>query len=77
MAKDFFSYNIVRQSKLYQLIFEEYQTLYREAKWQLVWDEFVKVYDTIRTGDYREAEKAKLLKDACKEVAFPPNTKLD
>ena len=77
MAKDFFSYNIVRQSKLYQLMYEEYQTLYCEAKWQLVWEEFVKVYNTVRTGDYREVEKAELLKGACKEVAFPPNTKLD
>ena len=77
MAKDFFSYNIVRQSKLYKLMYEEYQTLYCEAKWQLEWEKFDEVYEKIRKGDYREVEKAELLLGACKEVSFPAGTKLD
>lgn len=77
MAKDFFSYTIVRQSKLYKLMYEEYQTLYCESKWQLDWDKFDQVYKTIRQGDMRESEKMELFLSACNEVAFQPGTKLD
>jgi hypothetical protein len=77
MAKDFFSYNLVRQSKLYKLIYEEYQTLYREAKWELNWEEFSKAYEEIRSGDLRESEKIERVYRACKEVSFAPDTRLD
>ena len=47
MAKDFFSYNIVRQSDLYTIVMDEYNTLYNEARWKLDWDKFEKIYKEI------------------------------
>ena len=68
MAKDFFSYNIVRQSQLYSLVSDEYNTIYEEAKWKLDWDLFEKIYKEIEEGDKREIEKMEALKSACIEV---------
>lgn len=65
MAKDFFSYHIVRQSKLYEIIDGEYRTLFAEAKWKLDWKEFEKVYQAIESSDLREAEKIEMLRKAC------------
>lgn len=68
MAKDFFSYNIVRQSQLYSIVSDEYNTIYEEAKWKLDWDLFEKIYKEIEEGDKREIEKMEALKSACIEV---------
>ena len=68
MAKDFFSYNIVRQSKLYEIIDGEYRTLFAEAKWKLDWEKFEKVYAAIEEGDMRESEKIELFRTACIEI---------
>lgn len=68
MAKDFFSYNLVKKSKLYSLIENEYLTLCDEAKYQLDWDKFDQAYATLQTGDLRESEKRELLKGACVPV---------
>lgn len=65
MAKDFFSYNIARESQLYDLVSKEYQILFQEAKWRLDWDKFEYVYHKIESGDEREAEKIEDLKKAC------------
>ena len=69
MAKDFFSYNIVRQSKLYKIVEGEYLTLLDEAKWILDWDLFEKAYHEIETGDMRESEKIELLEKACVAIS--------
>lgn len=68
MAKDFFSYNLVKKSKLYSLIENEYLTLCDEAKYQLDWDKFDQAYATLQTSDLRESEKRELLKGACVPV---------
>lgn len=75
MAKDFFSYNIVRQSSLYKIVDDEYKTLFGEAKYRLNWDKFEKVYQEIEASDYREAEKMAKLRDACEEI--PADEKLE
>ena len=67
MAKDFFSYDLVRKSRLSELIHDEYVTLYKEAYLELDWDKFDEAYNKIVNGDMREAEKIEVLKDACIE----------
>ena len=67
MAKDFFSYDLVRKSRLSELIHDEYVTLYKEAYLELDWDKFDEAYNKIVNGDLREAEKIEVLKDACVE----------
>jgi hypothetical protein len=68
MAKDFFSYNIVRESDLYKIVKTEYETLYSEAKWRLNWDKFEIIYNEIETGDKRESEKIDDLISSCEEI---------
>lgn len=65
MAKDFFSYNLVKKSRLHSLVENEYQTLCEEAAKQLNWDKFREAYKKYEAGDYRETEKIQLLKEAC------------
>ena len=65
MAKDFFSYDLVRKSRLSELIHDEYVTLYKEAYLQLDWDKFDVVYDKIVNSDMRESEKIEELLSAC------------
>jgi hypothetical protein len=68
MAKDFFSYNIVRESDLYKIVKTEYETLYSEAKWRLNWDKFEIIYNEIEAGDKRESEKIDDLISSCEEI---------
>ena len=68
MAKDFFSYNIVRESDLYKIVKTEYETLYSEAKWRLNWDKFEKIYEHIDNGDLRESEKIEAFLSVCREI---------
>ncbi len=65
MAKDFFSYNIVRRSSLYQIVNDEFETLFHESIWKLDWTQFEQIYQKIEEGDMREAEKIEALKSAC------------
>ena len=66
-AKDFFSYDLVRKSRLSDLIDAEYRTLYKEAESELDLDKFDEVYAKIRSGDFCEADKIKLFMEACIE----------
>ena len=68
MAKDFFSYNIARESDLYNIVKSEYETLYSEAKWRLNWDNFEKIYNEIEAGDKRESEKMDDFISSCDEI---------
>ena len=70
-ANDFFTYDINRKSRLYELVEAENKTLWDEATLQLNWERFAKAYRDIRSGDYRESEKVKLIYDACDPVAAP------
>ncbi len=67
MAKDFFSYDLVRESSLSDLINDEYVYLFQEAPYELDWSEFQNVYDEIRNGDYSEAQKIEILHRAVVE----------
>lgn len=68
MARDFFSYNLVKKSTLYSLIENEFLTLCEEATLVLNWERFDEAYEIMQKGDLREEEKIKLLRDACDPV---------
>ena len=65
MAKDFFSYNIERESRLYKLVENEYLTLCDEAEEELDWDIFEKSYIEMKESDLNEKEKIELFRKAC------------
>ena len=69
MAKDFFSYDIIRDSKLSKLMTEEYETLFSEAETKLDWEKFEEVYDDIKNSDYRESEKIERFLCALTEIS--------
>lgn len=64
MAKDFFSYVLVRESPLYQLIKNEYETLLEEAYGVLDWEKFEQVYKHVEKNDFNEREKIQCLEEA-------------
>ena len=67
-ASDFFTYDLIRKSRLYELVDAENCTLWSEATMQLDWDKFEAAYAEIRNNDLREAEKMLLIKNACVPV---------
>lgn len=68
MAKDFFSYILVKESQLYKLVVAEYKTLFEEAKYSLNWERFDQVYQYKLANDWCEREKREALLSACDEV---------
>lgn len=69
MAKDFFSYDIIRDSKLNKLMNDEYETLFSEAETKLDWEKFEEVYADIKNSDYRESEKIEHFLSALTKVS--------
>lgn len=69
-ANDFFTYNLVRRSRLYALVENEYCTLWQEAVQTLDWVEYAKAAERIRLEDLREQEKMQLML-AASSVASP------
>ncbi|GGG25398.1 hypothetical protein [Paenibacillus abyssi] len=67
-ANDFFTYNLIKKSRLYNLIENEYMTLWDEANSVLLWDKYVQAAEQIRTNDLREKEKIELMKNACQPL---------
>lgn len=67
MAKDFFSYILVRESPLYGLIKSEYETLRDEAEEELNWQKFAEVYQLMEASDWNEREKIEHFKGACEK----------
>ena len=65
MAKDFFSYNLVRKSRLYELVENEFLTLCDEAVLSLNWERFNEAYDVLQVSDLTEQAKIELFKNAC------------
>ncbi|MGG3452799.1 hypothetical protein D3C76_214420 [compost metagenome] len=63
-ANDFFTYNLIKKSRLYHLVENEYMTLWEEADSVLTWEDYAKVSEQIRTQDLREKEKIELMKEA-------------
>lgn len=68
-ASDFFTYDLVRKSRLYELVEAENSTLWEEAGEELDWDRFQEIYQDIRSSDYRESEKIELMRSACVKVS--------
>ena len=67
-ANDFFTYDLIRKSRLYELVDGENKTLWDEATMQLNWERFNEAYRDIRNNDYREVEKIELIFKACDPV---------
>ena len=65
MAKDFFSYNLTKRSRLYELAVNEFETLADEAVMVLNWERFDEAYESRQKGDYNEKEQVELFKNAC------------
>lgn len=68
MAKDFFSYILIKKSKLYHLVETEYLTLFEEAKFRLNWEKFDQKYQEKLVSDWCEKQKIDALFAACDEV---------
>jgi len=64
-ANDFFTYNLLRRSRLYNLVENEFLTIWDEAEEMFVWDHFDQIYNEYRTKDLRESEKIELFHQAC------------
>lgn len=67
-ANDFFTYDLVKKSRLYRLVENEYETIWEEAEETLVWSEFKKIADDFVHKDLREREKIELMRSACVSI---------
>lgn len=65
MAKDFFCYNIVRHSELYDIVSGEFETLTTDATEEIAWEKFAEIRKQIDEGDFREQDKIRLFREAC------------
>lgn len=68
MAKDFFSYNLSKKSRLYELVENEYITLINEAVSELNWEKFDKAYEIRNNGDFNDEGQMKLFLDCCDPI---------
>lgn len=64
-ANDFFTYDLIKRSRLYKLVEEEYLSLWNAAGDYLDFDEFEVVLEQIQDGDLRDSEKMKLIMEVC------------
>ena len=64
-ANDFFTYDLIRKSRLYELVEEEFLTLWDEAAEQLDLAGVPALWEDVRTNDYRDAEKLDKLHALC------------
>ncbi len=64
-ANDFFTYDLIKKSRLYQLVEKEYLTIWDEAEEILDWNEFAKVAAAFSIHDLREQEKIGMMQGAC------------
>lgn len=69
-ANDFFTYNLIKKSRLYHLVENEFLTIWEEADSVLMWDKYEKASKYIRTNDLREKEKIELIKEACQPIRY-------
>ncbi|WP_028538410.1 hypothetical protein [Paenibacillus sp. J14] len=67
-ANDFFTYNLIKKSRLYNLVENEYMTLWEEADSVLVWEAYAKASEQIRIQDLREKEKIELMQEASQPI---------
>ncbi|GFN33488.1 hypothetical protein [Paenibacillus xylaniclasticus] len=73
-ANDFFTYNLIKQSRLYELVEKEYLTLWEEADCILEWDRYLPAAEQIRINDLREREKMELLANSCSPLTEPEDS---
>ena len=64
-ANDFFTYDLIRKSRLYELVEDEFLTLWEEAKEELDLSRFPALWETVQDGDLRDTDKLKMLQDLC------------
>ncbi len=67
-AGDFFCFDLERRSQLYDLINEEYLTLWDEATNCLDWNGFAKICEEYWTEDLRESEKIRWIQNVCQKI---------
>ena len=65
MAKDFFSYEIVKKSDLYEAVFDEFTTLCVEAVEILDWTNMESTYARFESEDWNEAQKIEEFHKLC------------
>lgn len=75
-ASDFFTYDLIRKSRLYELVEAENLTLWEEADEQLNWEQFEVIFQDIRNHDYRESEKIELMRSACVKPTMPSRAEI-
>jgi hypothetical protein len=68
-ANDFFTYNLIKKSRLYHLVENEYMTVWEEAESLLVWEDYARASEQIRIEDLREKEKIELMMEACLPIS--------
>src|SRR5690606_8808719 len=64
-ANDFFTYDLIKKSRLYTLVENEYLTVWHEAGEMLQWSKYMTAAEYIRTNDSREREMVELLHKSC------------
>ena len=70
-ANDFFTYDLIRQSRLYKLVEEEFLTLWEEAEEELDLTGFPALWEDVQAHDYRDAEKLERLRGLCRRPDPP------
>ena len=67
MANDFFAYDLIRKTKLYDKMNNEYLTLFGEAKEELDWELFAQIYENEYEGkDLTDEQKIIIFRKALK-----------
>ena len=66
-ASDFFCFDLERESELYNLINDEYLTLWEESASALDWHAFSQALAQYKASDLLESEKLELLMNACRK----------
>lgn len=64
-ANDFFTYDLIRKSRLYELVEAEFLTLWDEAAEKLDLAGFPALWADVQANDYRDAEKIKKIQELC------------
>ena len=63
-ANDFFTYELTRKSRLYNLIEGEYDTIWNEASIKLDWDKYESKRSIFNRNDMTETDRINALKES-------------
>lgn len=64
-ANDFFTYDLIKKSRLNMLLSEEYEMLFDNAGYSLDWEKYDNCSNDIYHGDYRESERVEKMSALC------------